>query len=254
MRPLSPYAGPLVLVNASHPLVQSPQPELVPITEGQNAIYLERRAAGLLEACIRAVNGMGHIVPVSGWRSRQEQQSIWTDTLAQKGAAFTRKFVARPGCSEHETGLAIDLGLSAPHIDFIRPEFPDTGVCRAFRRRAADFGFILRYPAGKEAITGIAHEPWHFRYVGVPHAQIMLRRGLTLEEYLELLGRHSARNPLVFPSGHWEFSVFSQKGTCPAQATDGTACQLISGDNCGGWILTAWRTRRCTHEAAVLAD
>lgn len=72
------------------------------------------------------------------------------------------------GCSEHETGLAIDLALAGEEPDFIRPPFPDRGICRRFRQRCADFGFVLRYPAGKETVTGIAHEPWHFRYVGVP--------------------------------------------------------------------------------------
>ena len=139
----------------------------------------------MLADCIRAGGGEGQIVPVSGWRSREEQQRIWDDTLAKEGEAFTRQYVACPGCSEHQTGLAIDLGLAAPHIDFIRPDFPDTGVCRAFREQAGKYGFILRYPAGKEHITGIAHEPWHFRYVGTPHSAIMTRLGLTLEEYLE---------------------------------------------------------------------
>ena len=80
-------------------------------------------------------------------------------------------------CSEHQTGLAIDLGLASEEIDVIRPNFPYSGVCAAFRKQAADYGFILRYPAGKEAVTGIAYEPWHFRYVGVPHARFMLNRG-----------------------------------------------------------------------------
>ena len=92
--------------------------------------------------------------------------------------------MALPGHSEHQTGLAIDLGLRGPEIDFIRPDFPYEGVCQRFRERAADFGFVERYPAGKEAVIGIAHEPWHFRYVGPSHAREMVHRGLVLEEYL----------------------------------------------------------------------
>ena len=60
-------------------------------------------------AHVEASAGAGRIVPVSGWRSRKEQQAIWDDTLAKQGEAFTRSYVALPGCSEHETGLAIDL-------------------------------------------------------------------------------------------------------------------------------------------------
>ena len=76
---------------------------------------------------------------------RAEQERIYRESLRDNGPAFTRRFVALPGCSEHETGLAIDLGERRASIDFIRPAFPDTGLCSAFRRRAARYGFILRY-------------------------------------------------------------------------------------------------------------
>lgn len=184
---------PLLLVNAAHPMPEGAEPELAAVDERWSQVLLERQAARMLAACIRAVGGEGQIVPVSGWRSREEQQRIWDDTMEKEGEAFTRQYVALPGCSEHQTGLAIDLGLAAPHIDFIRPDFPDTGVCGAFKEQAGKYGFILRYPAGKEHITGIAHEPWHFRYVGAPHGAIMTQLGLTLEEYLELLEQGGVR-------------------------------------------------------------
>ena len=180
---------PLILVNAAHPLRETEPPALAAPDPRYPGVLMEREAARMLADCVRAVGGEGRIVPVSGWRSRAEQQAIWDGTMAREGEAFTRQYVACPGCSEHQTGLAVDLGLAGPHIDFIRPDFPDEGVCRAFRLRAADYGFILRYPAGKEHITGIAHEPWHFRYVGAPHAARMAARNLTLEEYLALPGR-----------------------------------------------------------------
>lgn len=107
--------------------------------------------------------------------------------MAESGEAFTRQYVALPGCSEHQTGLAIDLGRASEHIDFIRPDFPTDGVCGAFRRLAARYGFIERYPRGREAVTGIAHEPWHFRYVGAPHALLLTENGLCLEEYPDFL-------------------------------------------------------------------
>ena len=90
-------------------------------------ILLERQAARLLAACIQAAGGAREIVPVSGWRSQAEQQAIWEDTLQRRGEAFTRQYVAVPGCSEHQTGLAIDLGRAAREIDFIRPDFPGEG-------------------------------------------------------------------------------------------------------------------------------
>lgn len=231
---------PLLLVNAAHPLPKEPWPDLTAVDECYPDVLLERRVAGLLGACIQAVNGQGQIVPVSGWRSQAEQQSIWDDCLIKSGEAFTRKYVALPGCSEHQTGLAIDLGLAADEIDFIRPDFPEDGVCGAFRRRAADFGFVLRYPAGKEVVTGIAHEPWHFRYVGVPHARLMTEMGLTLEEYVAWLRECHSQAPLRRRLGLYEFSVQYHSGTARPLLPEYGYSQR-SRDNCGGWIVTTWR-------------
>lgn len=78
--------------------------------------------------------------------------------------------------SEHQTGLAIDLAENKEQIDFICPHFPYTGICGEFRAAAPRFGFIERYVSGKEQITGIGAEPWHFRYVGYPHSVIMAEK------------------------------------------------------------------------------
>lgn len=174
----------LQLVNAAHPCHGVlPLAELQPVCGGD--VYLWAGAAAALEALLAELGAGGRIVPVSGWRSGAEQRALWAQSLAENGPEFTRRYVARPGCSEHQTGLAIDLGLAGAGGDFIRPAFPPGGLCDRFRRRAAAYGFILRYPAGKEAVTGIAHEPWHFRYVGAPHAARMAAAGLCLEEYAE---------------------------------------------------------------------
>ena len=172
------FHGPLAVVNRSHPLRGDIPTDLA----GQE------------------------IRPVSGWRSREEQQSIWDMALAEEGAAFTRKYVALPGCSEHQSGLAIDLGRACEPVDPICPDFPYDGVFGAFRRAAADYGFIERYQSGKEHLTGIAAEPWHFRYVGVPHA--------------------------------WAFYIPCAQAEVDIPLPD-TCCQL-SGDNIGGLIVAAW--------------
>lgn len=173
--------NPLVLVNARHACPEE-VPDLVAV--GDSPVLLERETARALEALMAELDGWRSIVPVSGWRSFQEQEDIYQSSLAEYGRSFTQKYVALPGHSEHQTGLAIDLGLKGPELDFIRPAFPYEGICQTFRERAADFGFVERYPAGKETIIGIAHEPWHFRYVGQVHARELVRRGLVLEEYL----------------------------------------------------------------------
>lgn len=237
-----PQTGPLLLVNAGHPLALSDAPELVCVDPRWPEVQLERQAAGQLRACIQAVKGENAIVPVSGWRSLAQQQAIWDDTMRQEGEAFTRQYVTFPGCSEHQTGLAIDLGLAVETIDFIRPNFPHSGVCSAFRKLAACYGFVLRYPAGKESITGIAHEPWHFRYVGIPHAQFMASQCLVLEEYVELLRQKYSKQPLFVPAVSRVYRIRSCGEPCREDldaASEGR--RQISPDNCGGYIVTDWR-------------
>lgn len=186
--------SPLILVNRSHALknaFKTPKAltdvsSFMPVMPGQKVLLLDE-AARALKNLLSAISAGAAITAVSGWRSFKEQVEIYRSSLTENGEDFTRKYVAWPGCSEHETGLAIDLGLTMEHMDFICPEFPYDGICDHFRALAPDYGFILRYTKEKEAITGISEEPWHFRYVGVPHARIITDRGLCLEEYWEEL-------------------------------------------------------------------
>lgn len=174
----------LILVNRQHPYSAIVLQDLTAVHPGFPHVLLERETAHALSRLMEELGGWEQIVPVSGWRSFTEQQEIYLDSLRDNGREFTKQFVALPGHSEHQTGLAIDLGLRGDDVDFIRPDFPYEGICQRFRELAPTYGFIQRYPAGKEHVTGIAHEPWHFRYVGVPHAESMARQGLCLEEYL----------------------------------------------------------------------
>lgn len=175
----------LVLVNLEHKYPANSMHNLLSVSEEFPEIFLEKEAAQSLSKLMDELDGWKAIVPVSGWRSMREQEEIYRDSLAENGREFTEKYVALPGHSEHQTGLAIDLGLRQDEVDFIRPAFPYDGICQKFRQLAPRFGFVERYPEGKESVTGIAHEPWHFRYVGRPHAEKMTQLGLTLEEYLQ---------------------------------------------------------------------
>ena len=232
------FEGPLVLVNPSHPIRREGLVELVPADPGYPRVLLERRTAGLLQACLQSIRARGAIVPVSGWRSRQEQQEIWDDTLRRQGEAFTRNYVALPGCSEHQTGLAIDLGRAAREIDFIRPDFPEEGACGRFRRLAPRYGFIQRYHREKESLTGIACEPWHYRYVGTPHALLMEREGLCLEEYLDWV--QTAPRTCRLEHGR-SARVFYMP--CAGDETElrlPEGCCQVSGDNRNGFVVTVW--------------
>lgn len=232
------FEGPLVLVNREHPLRNTAHGTLTPVDDRYPDILLEYRTAQLLSECIRKAGGADKIVPVSGWRSQEEQQRIWDETMAESGEEFTRRYVAFPGCSEHQTGLAIDLGNAEKHIDFIRPSFPYDGACGAFRKLAAKYGFIERYQRSKESITGIGHEPWHFRYVGIPHAILITENGLCLEEYGDFV-RERTRS-CVLENGQL-VQVFYVP--CAGEETEAElpeGCCQISGDNVGGFIVTSW--------------
>lgn len=223
------HRGNVILVNATYGF----QPQSIELAEVAPGVQLQTEAAHQLYELMQTIGCGDAIVPVSGYRPHAEQVQLYEDALREHGEAFTRQYVALPGHSEHETGLAIDVGENIDEIDFIRPSFPYDGICGAFRAHAAAFGFVERYPAGKEAITGIAHEPWHFRYVGIPHAAYMQAHGMTLEEYvaeLRLAGRITIDNA----------TVFYAKGTqnMPEGAQD-----TLSGNNVDGFLWTIWEKK-----------
>ena len=233
------WHGPLMLVNARHPMREPAEERMVALGSGGFSVPLNARAAALLTELLTEIGAGNGIVPVSGFRSRAEQERIYRESLRDNGPAFTRRFVALPGCSEHETGLAIDLGERRASIDFIRPAFPDTGLCGAFRRRAAQYGFILRYPMDKQDVTGIDHEPWHFRYVGAPHAEIMERENLCLEEYVSAL-----RSAASFSLQERGVEIrFIRPGGEDVEIPDDAVAQ-VSGNNVDGCIVTLWRHRK----------
>lgn len=242
--PSSIHTGSLILVNQDHGYQEDPAAAMVPVTEEHPEILLHRSAAVLLNQLMEELNGWDSMVPVSGWRSLAEQQKIWDSSLEENGLKFTQTYVAYPGHSEHQTGLAIDLGLKQEHIDFIRPDFPYKGICQRFREMAATYGFVERYPQAKASVTKIGHEPWHFRYVGVPHAQIMVQRGLVLEEYInETRQFRHGEHPLLVQSEKQELEVSfvpAEQGQT-ALSVDDTAAYVISGNNVDGWIVTQWR-------------
>lgn len=226
------FKGTLILVNEDHPVHEKEISDLTAVNG--STIVLRHTAALQLNSAIKAINGRSDITPVSGYRSMEEQRNIWDDCLAEIGMEFTEKYVARPAHSEHQTGLAIDLGITRRHIDFIRPEFPDDGICGKFKEISAKYGFILRYPSDKEHLTRIAYEPWHFRYVGAPHAEIIQENGFVLEEYIEYIKQFKwGINPLVCQNkGEISYLEAGDYTLEDADIID------VSGNNRDGFIIT----------------
>ena len=237
------YCGNLLLVNAEYPLRNNDPESLIPADMRFPEILMKRNAANLLQLVLERICAGNAIVPVSGYRSLKEQSDIWNDSRRENGEDFTRKYVALPNHSEHQTGLAIDLGANKKEIDFICPDFPYTGICDTFRKAAPDYGFIERYAKDKEEITGISHEPWHFRYVGYPHSKIMQEKGFSLEEYTQFIKDYSEDNKYRFEqAGRPKIEIYY----VPAKA-DKTQIKKpekgayqISGNNIDGFVVTVW--------------
>lgn len=123
---------------------------------------------------------------ISGYRSYERQKELYERRLRETSASYVNLYLAPPGASEHQTGLALDV--SCPAVDLqLEDCFSQTKEGQWLAANAPLYGFILRYPKGKEMITGYAWEPWHIRYVTKALALYLSIAGLTLEEYYEHL-------------------------------------------------------------------
>ncbi|WP_276354112.1 M15 family metallopeptidase [Cohnella caldifontis] len=143
------------------------------------AAALEKLFAGAEKAGIR-------LKAVSGYRSYARQKAIFDANAAAKGAEEANRTSAHPGQSEHQTGLAMDV--SSASVGYALEEsFGKTEEGRWLAAHAADYGFIIRYPKGKESITGYTYEPWHIRYLGKEAAAEVAESRLTLEQFFGTL-------------------------------------------------------------------
>ena len=126
------------------------------------------------------------LVAFSTYRSYEYQQTLYNNYVERDGKENADRYSARPGYSEHQTGLAFDVGEKGKEDLWLTEEFGETPAGKWLVENAHKYGFILRYPKGKEAITGYMYESWHFRYLGVDLAQKVKASNLTLEEYLNI--------------------------------------------------------------------
>ncbi|RXV60940.1 MULTISPECIES: D-alanyl-D-alanine carboxypeptidase family protein [unclassified Fusibacter] len=128
----------------------------------------------------------GHILYLSsGYRDYDFQESLFSQGVRKNGYAYTNRFIAVPGQSEHQTGLAVDITAKSVSLG-LTATFDGTKEYEWLMEHAYEYGFILRYPEGKEAITGYGYEPWHYRYVGsATIARYIMEEEITLEEYLK---------------------------------------------------------------------
>ncbi|WP_231594246.1 D-alanyl-D-alanine carboxypeptidase family protein [Paenibacillus algorifonticola] len=212
----------------------------------EQRITLEKICIQQLSALLEACQAEDDIAAVSGYRSREAQARIFAASLEENGAAFTARYVAIPGASEHQTGLAVDVGLYRGDIDYIRPSFPDDGASGRFKALAAEYGFIQRYQESKEGKTGIACEPWHYRYVGYPHSMLMKQQDLCLEEYTAYIKQFAFNNKHLYVEGRSAFAqiyyVKAEEHITTVPIVSGDRYQL-SGNNQDGFVVTVFHRK-----------
>ncbi len=179
----------LILVNQSHPLPEGYEIHTVSLSNGEQ---IDERIYPALQDMFDAMREDGvYPVVASGYRTTQDQQQILDDKIEEwkaQGLSYeeakssAEEWVALPGYSEHELGLAADINADGIHS-------AGGDVYDWLAENAYRYGFIQRYPEDKTEITGIAYEPWHYRYVGEKAAAEIKEQGICLEEYLEERGK-----------------------------------------------------------------
>jgi len=180
----------LILANKDNPLPADYAPDLAYLEGG--SYQMQSEAAAAFDRMKNAANATGlQLMACSTYRSVERQTELFNaeiqkwmgqgmDEAAAREQAATVVMV--PGCSEHNTGLAVDVGSITNQR--VAEDFENEPEFAWLQEHAAEYGFILRYPADKVEVTGVTYEPWHYRYVGVENAQKIKESGLCLEEYL----------------------------------------------------------------------
>lgn len=179
----------LILVNKWNPILNPPELKLTEVGKGQ---FVDERIYPYLQAMFDDARKNG-IYPVvaSGYRTQETQQGIYNEKISafkaqglssKKAKKEAELWVAIPGTSEHELGIAVDI--NADGIYSKGREVYDWLANNAHR-----YGFIQRYPSNKTEITGVSHEPWHYRYVGEKVATEIYNQNICLEEYISYMNK-----------------------------------------------------------------
>ena len=152
----------------------------------EKALLRAEAAIALEEMFLAAQNEGIELFAVSGYRSYERQEVVFDAEVAANGQEAAAEAVAYPGTSEHQTGLAMDISSRSVGLNLTQ-EYENTIEGQWLAANAHLYGFILRYPKGKEEITGYKFEPWHFRYVGKAYAGKIYEENLTLEEFFDIV-------------------------------------------------------------------
>jgi D-alanyl-D-alanine carboxypeptidase len=228
------HKGNLVLINSEHPIhPEGIRSDIVYVADEEDllqgygimdqTLMLSREVTAKFQKMVEAAGkeGVRYFLMSSGYRDFEKQDELYR----QKGSDY-----ALPaGYSEHNLGLSLDIGSSLAAMS----EAPE-GVW--LEKNAWKYGFILRYPKDKVNVTGIQYEPWHFRYVGMPHSAVMYKNHMVLEEYLEML-KEKKDVTVDLDGATYDIHYYQVSKDTKIYLPENDAYD-ISGDNMQGVIVT----------------
>jgi len=229
------YAGDLILVNRDYKMIdEGLADDIVLVLDevnehsgyqvGSDDVKLSKSVVVHFQRMVDYAreDGITHFILNSGYRNKEKQASLYNEM----GPAY-----ALPaGYSEHNVGLSLDIGSSLGKME-------DAPEGKWLKEHASDFGFVLRYPEDKIDITGIQYEPWHFRYVGLPHSVIMKEHQWVLEEYLNYISMNPSFTTTI-NGEKYNINYYSFEDGLKVKVPSNHS-YTISGDNKGGIIVTS---------------
>lgn len=248
------FSGNLVLVNNDYEYFSTGEEKLVSIMEkndeaGRTSFIAVDYDYTILEPAYEPlakmvddwyeIYGNDTLIVYGSHRTKEFQQQLYDQFTANTADDGEAPIVARPGFSEHETGLAIDFS------ETVNYDYQGDGDFQWLNNNCHKYGFVIRYAEDKEAITEYRKEPWHFRYVGIPHAKYMTENNICLEEYIELL-----RNSYNYSGDHLKiedeygaaYEIYFYPSDDGAEVTNvpvpSGVRYDISGNNVDGFIVT----------------
>ena len=251
-----------ILVNYKYKFEHTDEIAPVSIAENKNKYLFIGEDRLIDKTVLDALNGFAeafhkesgdYLFVTSAYRDLAYQEGVYQDYIDEHGEEAAAMYVAKPGYSEHHTGLAVDLSTINAGGERKPISLHEYGPW--INEHCIDYGFILRYPLEKVEITHVAYEPWHYRYVGKGNARAADALGFTYEEYVEHLLQYSFETEMLCVSETGEMDALNFKSLpdtgwaiyyVPASDTDSTDIKLplnykqysISGNNCKGFIVT----------------
>ncbi|MFJ2619518.1 D-alanyl-D-alanine carboxypeptidase family protein [Glutamicibacter sp. NPDC087344] len=223
---LSDASSMLALINPSTKLSPEDYTPKDLVTVSGTSFQLRPEAADAVEELVSDARAAGHSIKVlSAFRSYQRQATLFSQYQSQYGTAYAERISARPGTSEHQLGLAADLGYTNSQAE-LKEAFGQTPAGKWIAEHAVDYGLIVRYPQGKEEITGYKYEPWHVRYIGEDQAKAMQSSGAqTYEEYFQMLqdaSKQAQATPAAEPSTEPADTKPGSEPTTKPEQTEGS--------------------------------